>query len=109
MDRTSPETLSVGGGFLLSAEGWESDVAVITITMELHTGRRVLTANSERSAASFAEAVTYSISRETLPVRLSVRCADPGVRNRLTEYLLDLQTECLRVPFPRRNASGALR
>lgn len=83
-------------------------MAVITITMELPTGRRVLTANSERSAASFAEAVTYSIPRETLPVRLSVSCADPCIRNRLTRYLLELQVECMNVPAPSQSASGAL-
>ncbi|GAA0273414.1 hypothetical protein LNAOJCKE_4863 [Methylorubrum aminovorans] len=83
-------------------------MAVITITIGLRTGTRLLAANSERSAASYAEAVVYAIPREALPVPLAVSCLDTGVRNRLTEYLLDLQTECLRMPLPNQNASGAL-
>lgn len=83
-------------------------MAVITITIELRTGTRHLAVNSERSAAGYAEAVIESIPREALPVPLTVSCADPGVRNRLTSYLLDLQTECLRMPSVNRNASGAL-
>ncbi|CAO4153174.1 hypothetical protein PKCBPO_03878 [Methylorubrum thiocyanatum] len=83
-------------------------MAIITVTIGLPTGVRLLAANSERSAAAYAEAVVYATPRAALPVPLSVSCADPGVRNRLTTYLLDLQQECLRVPAPRRNASGAL-
>lgn len=75
--------------------------------MELPTGRRVLAVNSERSAAGYAEAVIFATPRETLPVSLSVACADPAARNRLTVYLLDLQAKCLRMPTPHRNASGA--
>jgi hypothetical protein len=83
-------------------------VVTITITFGLPTGVRLLATNTERKAALYAEAVIYDIAREALPVPISVSCADPAVRNRLTGYLLDLQTECLRVPAPRRNASGAL-
>ena len=81
-------------------------MAIITVTIGLPTGVRLLAANSERSAAAYAEAVVYATPRAALPVPLSVSCADPGVRNRLTTYLMDLQQECLRVPAPRRNASA---
>jgi len=82
-------------------------VVTITITFGLPTGVRLLAANTERKAAHYAEAVVYDIARDALPVPISVSCADPVVRKRLAEYLLDLQTECLRAPAPRRNASGA--
>jgi hypothetical protein len=83
-------------------------VVTITITFGLPTGVRLLAANTERKAALYAEALVYEIARGALPVPISVSCADPAVRNRLTGYLLDLQTECLRAPAPRTNASGAL-
>lgn len=83
-------------------------MAIITITFELPTGTRHLAVNSERSAAGYAEAVICAIPREALPVPLAVSCPDPGIRNRLIGYLLDLQTECLRMPPLSRNASGAL-
>lgn len=83
-------------------------MVTITITFGLPTGVRLLAAHTERKAALYAEALVFDIAREALPVPISVSCADPAVRNRLTGYLLDLQTECLRVPSPRRNASGAL-
>lgn len=83
-------------------------MAAITITVELPTGRRILAANSERSAASYAEAVIYSIPREALPVPLSVSCADPAVRNRLTTYLTELQTERLRMPSLGEDGSGII-
>ncbi|MBB2964625.1 hypothetical protein FHU13_005041 [Methylobacterium sp. R2-1] len=83
-------------------------MVTITITIGLPTGVRLLAAHTERKAANYAEAVVYAIPREALPVPLSVSCADPAVRNRLTTYLLDLQNECLRAPAPNRNASGAL-
>lgn len=83
-------------------------MAIITITIGLPSGVRLLAVNSERSAASYAEAVIYATAREVLPVSISVSCADPAVRYRLTSYLLDLQNECRRAPAPRRNASGAL-
>ena len=76
-------------------------MAAITITIGLPTGTRRLAVNSERGAASCAEAVIYAIPRQALPVPLAVSCADPAIRNRLTAYLLDLQTECLRVPSSR--------
>ena len=82
-------------------------MVTITITFGLPTGVRLLAANTERKAAHYAEAVVYDIARDALPVPISVSCADPVVRKRLAEYLLDLQTECLRAPAPRRNASGA--
>lgn len=83
-------------------------MAIITVAIGLPTGVRLLAANSERSAAGYAEAVIYATSRAALPVPLSVSCADSAVRNRLTTYLSDLQQECLRVPAPSWNASGAL-
>jgi hypothetical protein len=108
MDMTSPETLPYQDGFHTRTDCLECAVAIITVTIGLPTGVRLLAANSERSAAAYAEAVVYATPRAALPVPLSVSCADPGVRNRLTTYLLDLQQECLRVPAPSRNASGAL-
>ena len=51
-------------------------MAAITIIIKLPSGTRYLTANSERSAARFAEDVIYSLPREALPVPLSVTCAD---------------------------------
>lgn len=63
--------------------------------IKLPSGTRYLTANSERSAARFAEDVIYSLPREALPVALSVTCADPGGRNRLVTYLVELQIECM--------------
>lgn len=83
-------------------------MATITVTIGLPGGVRLLAANSERSAAHYAEAVIYATAHAALPVPLSVSCLDPAVRDRLTTYLSDLQVECLRVPAPRRNASGAL-
>lgn len=108
MDMTSPETSPYQGGFHSRAECLECAVATITVTIGLPTGVRLLAANSERSAAIYAEAVVYATPRAALPVPLSVSCTDPAVRNRLTTYLLGLQQECLRVPAASRNASGAL-
>lgn len=76
----------------------ENAVAAITITIGLPTGKRRLALDSERGAAGYAEALIYALPRDALPVPLAVSCADPGVRKRLTAYLLDLQTECLRMP-----------
>lgn len=70
-------------------------MAAITIMISLPSGTRYLTANSERSAERFAEDVIYSLSREALPVALSVTCADDGGRNRLVTYLVELQIECM--------------
>lgn len=108
MGMTLPETSPDQDGFHTCTEFLECAAAIITVTIGLPTGVRLLAAKSERSAAAYAEAVVYATPRAALPVPLSVSCADPGVRNRLTTYLLDLQQECLRVPAPRRNASGAL-
>ena len=83
-------------------------MAAITITIGLPTGTRRLAVDSERGAAGYAEAVIYAIPRDALPVPLAGSCADPGIRNRLTAYLLDLQTECLRMPSPGRNADRAV-
>lgn len=83
-------------------------MVTISITIGLPTGVRLLAANTERKAANYAEAVVYAVAREALPVPISVSCADPAVRKRLTGYLLDLQKECLHAPAPRTGASGAL-
>lgn len=85
----------------------ERVVAVIMITIGLRSGKRCLTVTSERSAASYAEAIIYSLPREALPVPLAVSCADPSVRDRLIAYLHDLQIECLHMPSPGRSASPA--
>lgn len=72
-------------------------MVTITISIVLPTGTRLLAANSERKAAQYAEAVIYNLPGQALPVPLSVGCADPAMKHRLTAYLADLQSECAQV------------
>jgi hypothetical protein len=70
-------------------------VVTVTITIGLPSGTRLLAADTERRAAQYAEAIIYSAPSRVLPVPLSVSCADPAMKRRLTDYLADLQTECI--------------
>lgn len=72
-------------------------MVTITIAIGLPSGTRLLATDSERKAAQYAENVIYDVPSEALPVPLSVSCADPAVKCRLTDYLADLQTECVRM------------
>jgi len=72
-------------------------VVTITITIGLSSGTRLLAADDERKAAQYAESVIYNVPSQGLPVPLSVCCADPAMKRRLTNYLSDLQAECARM------------
>lgn len=72
-------------------------MVTITISIGLPTGIRLLAANVERKAAQYAESVIYTLPSQALPVPLTVSCADPAVKRRLTSYLSDLQAECARM------------
>ena len=72
-------------------------MVTITIAIGLRSGTRLLAADSERKAAQYAENVIRDAPSKALPVPLSVSCADPALKRRLTDYLADLQTECIRM------------
>lgn len=78
-------------------------MVTITIAIGLPSGTRLLAADSERRAAQYAENVIRDVPSKALPVPLSVSCADPAVKRRLTDYLADLQMECVRMR-PRRES-----
>jgi hypothetical protein len=70
-------------------------MATIAILIGTPNGTRLLAASVEREAAIMAEAVLFKVERDALPVPLWVQCGDAGIADRLTRYLVELQTDLM--------------
>ncbi|MCJ2102808.1 hypothetical protein [Methylobacterium sp. E-046] len=70
-------------------------MAGIAVSIATPQGARFLASSSAREAALKAESVIATIAWTSLPVSVSVECANPDMADRLMNYLADVQMERL--------------
>ncbi|GLS44202.1 hypothetical protein [Methylobacterium brachythecii] len=63
----------------------------ISIIVTTPTGPILLGAMSERDAAITVEAIFYRLKPSVFPIPVEIRCRDERMKNRLIDYVIDLQ------------------